>query len=79
VFNTHDDWLSGDEIDIGLTEKVMSYWVNFAKTGNPNGLGLPKWPRYYANARQALELGDAVRVIDAPRRALCDLLKPPQP
>jgi para-nitrobenzyl esterase len=79
VFNTHDDWLSGDEIDVGLTETVMGYWVNFAKTGNPNGSGLPKWPRYYANARQALELGDAVRVIDAPRRALCDLLKPPQP
>ncbi len=79
VFNTHDDWLSGDETDVALTETVMSYWVNFAKTGNPNGAGLPEWPRYHASARQALELGDAVRTIDAPRRALCDLLKPPQP
>jgi len=79
VFNTHDDWLSGDETDVALTETVMGYWVNFAKTGSPNGAGLPEWPRYHASARVALELGDAVRTIDAPRRALCDLLKPPQP
>lgn len=32
------------------TEDIMSsYWVNFAKTGNPNGGNLPEWPAYQNN------------------------------
>jgi hypothetical protein len=27
-----------------MSNKVMEYWTNFAKTGNPNGDGLVPWP-----------------------------------
>ena len=34
------------EQDRALARTMMSYWVNFASRGNPNGPGLPPWPGY---------------------------------
>jgi para-nitrobenzyl esterase len=34
------------EADRALSQAMMSYWVNFAMRGNPNGPGLPAWPAY---------------------------------
>ncbi|MBC6993739.1 carboxylesterase family protein [Neolewinella lacunae] len=36
--------------------KIMNtYWANFAKTGNPNGAGVPLWPAYAPRQRQIIE------------------------
>ena len=38
-------WLI-DDADRALARLASSYWINFVKTGDPNGPGLPHWPSY---------------------------------
>lgn len=36
-------------VDRAFSDRVMSYWVNFAAHGNPNGPGVAPWPRFDAS------------------------------
>jgi para-nitrobenzyl esterase len=61
--------------DRALSKQMQQYWTNFAKTGDPNGSGLPEWPRFGASEQDVMELGDATRpisVLDPQRKALFD-------
>jgi para-nitrobenzyl esterase len=44
MFGTMDRcWRPWEEKDYELSERMLDYWTNFMKTGNPNGENLPEW------------------------------------
>lgn len=45
------------EADKRVAQTMSSYWVNFARTGDPNGKGLLPWPRYETKRDQYIEFG----------------------
>jgi len=55
------DWEHSRE-DENLSEAIRTYWVHFAKTGNPNGAGVPEWPAWNARSSQWMELGRTTQV-----------------
>jgi para-nitrobenzyl esterase len=75
AFGTHDAYMLTNGVDIALTETMMSYWVQFAITGNPNSDQTPHWPQFHAPDFEVQELGDDVVTISAPESELCALFE----
>lgn len=68
------DASSYNETDDRLSEAMSAAWVRFAKTGDPNGPGIPRWPAFAAGSESYLEFGDEVRVRGQLRRAQLDAM-----
>ncbi len=56
--------------DLAMGAAASGYWVNFAKTGDPNGKGLPEWPAHRVGSTQILNFtNEGVVLMDDPRAA----------
>ncbi len=53
------NWTAGDR---KLAGEMSSYWVNFAKSGDPNGPGLPPWPAFINTESKVQYLADPITV-----------------
>jgi para-nitrobenzyl esterase len=77
IFGTLSVWQQMrkyDESDQQYAPQMQAYWTNFAKTGDPNGANLAKWPKFDASARAYLDFTDAGPVAkEGLRRQVCDL------
>jgi len=65
-----------------LAARMTTYWTNFAKTGNPNGGGLPTWPLYNASSEPTLRLDTTSSVVTNYHDAQCaelDTIEEPFP
>lgn len=45
------------DADRALSDQMASIWAQFARTGNPNGEGLPEWPAYTRENEAYMEFG----------------------
>ena len=61
--------------DYKLSEMMVAYWTNFAKTGDPNGPGLPDWPEFQDGKTTVMHLRDTPDVIPVPRMDLLQTLE----
>jgi para-nitrobenzyl esterase len=61
-------WVSSPS-DEKLSNVIIGYWVQFAKTSQPSGSGLPPWPNYDSKTDLCQELGRNIGQIPTPRAA----------
>jgi para-nitrobenzyl esterase len=59
------DW-AWRPVDYKLGDTVSSMWTNFVKTGDPNGVGLPRWPAYDPETDVLMNFGDNPQAQPAP-------------
>ena len=62
------------EEDFTLSEQMQNYWVNFVKTGNPNGADLPKWDKYTKEQNKLLQFDTELKMIDDPYSKLYPII-----
>lgn len=60
--------------DWELSELMQRYWVNFARTGDPNGERLPAWPDFSEDPSVVLNLDSEVGLVKDPWLSLYEII-----
>jgi para-nitrobenzyl esterase len=66
VFGNFSAAMPAGAADQAVSDEVSSYWTNFAKSGDPNGAGLPAWPAFTDANQQVMNLNDPSGAVPVP-------------
>jgi para-nitrobenzyl esterase len=66
VFGNFTKAMPASDGDKALSDEISSYWVSFAKGGDPNSSGLPSWPVFTDANQQVMNLNDPSKAIPLP-------------
>jgi len=61
------DW-TWTPTDYRVADLMSRYWVNFARSGDPNGPGLPRWQPFDEAHQRVMHMGDSFAMSDLPHR-----------
>jgi len=69
------DWREDDH---NLSQTMVEYWTNFARSGNPNGNHLPEWEKFNRSDYATQVLNSAPKSVEGVRRTKLDILSKAQ-
>jgi para-nitrobenzyl esterase len=55
-----------------LADVMMNCWIEFAKSGDPNGEHIPNWPTHSVTGDDCLEFGDTIKATQGLLKRECD-------
>jgi para-nitrobenzyl esterase len=61
--------------DEAMAAIMNTYWANFARSGDPNGRGLPRWPEYSAGSDEWLVVRPKIEVVQKFRAPQLDFFQ----
>lgn len=72
VLNRFSKTRAWSEEDRRYSDAMMSYWLNFARSGDPNSESLPVWPAYNPDSEQAMLFDKTIASGTLPNKAQLD-------
>jgi para-nitrobenzyl esterase len=69
AFGHLDDNRTWTDSDREVADAMSSHWVNFARSGDPNGKGLNKWPVYNGKNQSVMVFGNPPEGAESPSEA----------